>query len=84
MKHTELAAIIASPIVVVAVVVGFVLMADAGISPHCDSRVEFAPKPDITAYELAEIAANLTGYRSKEICVSNANPIPEHLVRHFR
>lgn len=50
----------------------------------CDQLVVFEPKPDITAYELAEIESHMTGYRSRHICVSASDPIPDNLARHFR
>ncbi len=49
----------------------------------CAARVQFAPQPDITAYELAQIQAKLMYPLSFPVCVTEKSPIPERMQRHF-
>lgn len=46
----------------------------------------FEPQPDITAYELAQILAKVSGFGglSAPLHVSPDKPIPEPLRRHFK
>lgn len=49
----------------------------------CSQKVIFAPQPDITPYELAQLQTKVASL-ALQICVASSDPIPAEMARHFR
>ncbi len=55
----------------------------AKAAPPCEQKAVFAPQPDITAYELAQMQSKVASL-GMQVCVTMSNPIPAEMARHFR